>query len=184
MKGEKFQFVLNICGPAAHQAFDRIDGALGLCEQAAARGFANDDPTIRIEAHDRRAKCRTVRSRNTNWPASLVVPVSHQAVRCTEIDSNNSSHDCAQKILGAKAPGLQKLLLNVSDQTPDVGTAIQQVVEARHNLFTSVGVSYNGSGPFLRGTLKLRIDFAELLLKVFLRGFEARFQRRKITSRG
>src|SRR5713101_5361376 len=92
MKGEKFQFVLNICGPAAHQAFDRIDGALGLSEQAAARGFANDDAAVRVEADDRRTESRTIGARDTLRLARLRIRVRDEAVGCPQIDAYNACH--------------------------------------------------------------------------------------------
>src|SRR5260370_9348977 len=82
------------------------------------------------------------------------------------------------------APALHKLLLNVGDEIPDVGTAIQQFVEPRHDLFSRCGIALQGGVPFARRRLELRVHFAELLLKTFLRGLEARFQRGKIASRG
>ena len=56
-KGNSFEFVLHVGGAAAHQALHGIDGAFGLSEQAAARGFADDDAAVGIEANDRRAQC-------------------------------------------------------------------------------------------------------------------------------
>src|ERR1700719_23998 len=56
-KREKLQFALHIGGAATHQALYGIDGAFGLGEQAAARGFADDDAGVGIEANGRRAEC-------------------------------------------------------------------------------------------------------------------------------
>src|ERR1700676_3163514 len=53
-KRKKLQFALHIGGAAAHQGFYGVDGAFGLDEQAAARGFANDDAAVRIKADDGR----------------------------------------------------------------------------------------------------------------------------------
>src|ERR1700732_3687660 len=56
-KPKKVQLALHIGCAAAHQARYGIDGALGLGEQAAACGFANDDAAVWIEANDGRAEC-------------------------------------------------------------------------------------------------------------------------------
>ena len=74
--------------------------------------------------------------------------------------------------------------MDVGCQIPDVGTAIEQVVELRHDLFSSGRISLQGGIPFACGGLKLRIDFAEFQLKIFLSGFEARFQGGQIAAQG
>ncbi len=103
-KWKQFEFILNVGGAAAHQAFDGIDGALWLREKTPTRGLANDDASTRIEADDRRAKRTVIRARDTLRLACLRVPVSHQAVRCAEIDSDDSAHDENQQALQPLRP--------------------------------------------------------------------------------
>ena len=60
--GKQLQFILHVGGTAAHQALHGINGALGLSQQAAARGFADDDAAVWIEADDRGAQRAAVRA--------------------------------------------------------------------------------------------------------------------------
>jgi hypothetical protein len=47
---EDFRFLADVGRSAAHQPLDRVDGALGLGEQAAARRFAGDDCAVSVHA--------------------------------------------------------------------------------------------------------------------------------------
>ena len=40
---EEFQFFLNVGDAAAHEALDRVDGAIGMIDQFLAGGVADDD---------------------------------------------------------------------------------------------------------------------------------------------
>src|SRR6266853_4322963 len=70
------------------------------------------------------------------------------------------------------SPPLQKLLLNVGNQIPDIRAAIQQIVQLRHDFLSRGSFALQGGVPFARGSLKMGIDFAEFLLKTLLGGFE------------
>src|SRR6202166_217479 len=91
-KRKKLQLALHVGGAAAHEALHGVDGALGLGEQATARGFANDDAAIGIEANDGRAKRGAVRAGDTLGLAGLRVHVGDQAVGGPQIDADNASH--------------------------------------------------------------------------------------------
>src|SRR2546428_8468311 len=62
---EEFEFALNVGGAAAHEAFDRIDGALGLREEPSSSGLAHDNGSICIKANYRVAKRVSVWTGNT-----------------------------------------------------------------------------------------------------------------------
>src|SRR6266850_2073475 len=87
------------------------------------------------------------------------------------------------KPAGAKAPALHKLLLNVGDQIPDVGAAIQQFVEPGHDFFASGGITSQSSVPFVCCGLQLPVDFGEVCLKIVPGGLEALSQRGEIAAR-
>ena len=91
-KREKLQLVLHIGGAATHQALNGIDGAFGLGEQAAARGFSNDNAAVGIEANDGRAEGGAVGAGNTPRLARLRVHVRDQTVSGSQIDADNASH--------------------------------------------------------------------------------------------
>src|SRR5580704_11078908 len=66
--------------------------------------------------------------------------------------------------------GLHQLFLDVGDQVPDVGTAIQQFVEPRLNLVPCGGVTVECVVPLARHALKPCIHFTELSLEILLGG--------------
>src|SRR4029077_13949692 len=92
-KWEQPQFALHISTTASHQAFHGIDPALRLRQQTAARRLPNNDSAIWIDADHRRAKRAARRSRNTPRLSGLRIHIRYQAVGCSEIDSDNSSHE-------------------------------------------------------------------------------------------
>src|SRR6266853_4519843 len=73
----------------------------------------------------------------------------------------------------AEALPLQKLLLNVGDQIPYVRTAIQQIIQLGHDLFSRGGVAWQSIVPLAGRRLQLRVNFTEFLLKIILGRFEA-----------
>src|SRR6266850_753198 len=83
----------------------------------------------------------------------------------------------------AGRPELQQLLLNVGDQIPDVGAAIQQFVEPGHDFLASCGITGQSSVPFVCCSLQLPVDLCELLLKIVPCGFEAFTQGSEIAAR-
>ena len=91
-KRENFQLVLNVGGTAAHQALHGINRALRLRQQAALRGLADHDRSVRIDTHDGRTQRRAVRARDTLRPAFALVLISDQAVGRAEIDADCSGH--------------------------------------------------------------------------------------------
>jgi len=72
--------------------------------------------------------------------------------------------------------------LDVGYQISDIGATIQQFIQFRHDFLSHGGVTLQGGVPLARGRLKLPVNFAKFLLKIFLGGFEARFQRGKVAS--
>src|SRR5712664_75438 len=86
------------------------------------------------------------------------------------------------KTAGAKAPALHKLLLNVGDQIPDVGAAIQQFVEPGHDFLASGGITGQSSVPLTCRGLQLRVDFGELLLEIVPGDLKAGLQRGEIAA--
>src|SRR6266851_1283846 len=116
----------------------------------------------------------------------LVVPRSIPMMRPISVFSSQSSVLSFQqeKQRSKSKFALQQFLLDVSDQISDVGAAIQQIVQLRHDLLSRGDVALRSGVPFTRGRLQLDVNFAEALLKTFFGGFEARFQRGKIASRG
>src|ERR1700674_231286 len=92
-KRKKLQLALNIGGTAAHQTFHGIDRALGLGQKTAARWLAHDDAAVRVKAHNRGTERVAVRTGDTLRLACLAVHVSHQAIRCSQIDSDDSAHN-------------------------------------------------------------------------------------------
>ncbi len=90
---EELKLALNVGGAAAHEAFDGIDGALGLGEQSAPRRLADDDAAVGIEADNGRAKRVAVRSRNTLRLTRLRIDVRDEAVGGAEVNADCASHD-------------------------------------------------------------------------------------------
>src|SRR5258708_34552857 len=95
-KRKQYQLVLNVGRPATHEALHGIDGALGLREQAAAGGFANDNASVGIETDDRGAKRIAVRTRDAFGLARRRIRVCDEAVGGAEIDSYDPSHGRAE----------------------------------------------------------------------------------------
>src|SRR5258708_36793016 len=93
-KRKQYQLVLNVGRPATHEALHGIDGALGLREQAAAGGFANDNASVGIEADHRGAKRLAIRAGDTLWLPRRRIRVCDEAVGGAEIDSYDASHQC------------------------------------------------------------------------------------------
>src|SRR6266478_372173 len=87
------------------------------------------------------------------------------------------------KTAGAKAPALHKLLLNVGDQIPDVGAAIQQFVEPGHDFFSRRRIRSKRSVPVACCGLQLPVDFDELLLKIVSSGLETYSQGGQVAAR-
>src|SRR6266481_7843086 len=87
------------------------------------------------------------------------------------------------KPAGAKASALQKLLLNVGDQIPDVGAAIQQFVEPGHDFFSRRRIGSKRSVPVACCGLQLPVDFDELLLKIVSSGLETYSQGGQVAAR-
>src|SRR5882672_5423239 len=87
------------------------------------------------------------------------------------------------KIRRGKSPALQKLLLNVGDQIPDVGAAIQQFVEPRHDFFARCRIGSKRRVPVACCGLQLPVDFDELLLKIVSSGLETYSQGGQVAAR-
>ena len=90
---KEFQLALHVGGTAAHEPFHGIDGAFGLCEQAAARGLTDDNAAIGIQAYNRGAQRVAVGTRNTLRLARRLVEIGDQTVGCSEIDADDACHD-------------------------------------------------------------------------------------------
>src|SRR5215472_17674103 len=73
---------------------------------------------------------------------------------------------------------LRQLCGDVRDQIPDVGAAIQQLIETRHDLLPRRSVPFERGIPFLGGDPQFTIHLTQLFLKTFLRCFEPRFELR------
>src|SRR5713101_4232972 len=86
----------------------------------------------------------------------------------------------------AKARPLRKLLLDVGDEIPDVGAAIEQAVQAAYDFLARgcVRVGVDSRVPFAGGSLKLSVHVAKFLLKIFLLRFETLFKSGEIAARG
>src|SRR6266581_4468484 len=94
-EGKDFQLVLNVGDAAAHQALDGIDGAAGLREQTAARGFADDDAAVFVEADDGRTERAAIRAADTLRPARPRIEIGDEAVGGAEINADGASHSVA-----------------------------------------------------------------------------------------
>src|SRR5262249_40012433 len=91
-KWKQHQLVLNVLDAAPHQTLYGVNGAFWLSEQAATRRFSDDEVAVRIEAHDGRAKRRSIWPGNAQRLFRLRVKIRDQAVGCAQIDSDDASH--------------------------------------------------------------------------------------------
>src|ERR1700730_3834470 len=183
---EKLELVLHVPYSAAHEALDRVDGALRLGKQTPAGRLADDDASVRVEAHDRGQKGFAVRARNTVRLARLRIHVCDEAVGGAEIDSYDASHVLLSTFAQGRVqrPRLLQFLLDIVHQVSDIRAAVEQFVKPHHDCL-SIGVRRAGiaSGiPPSSARLELRVPRAERVVKILLGGFKTRLKGREIPA--
>ena len=91
-EGKQLQFFLDVFNAAPHQAFHRINGALGSFDQILSRGVPNDDLILVVEGHHGGNEVQPIFSWNHDGRVAL--HVSDERVRGAKIDADDviSSH--------------------------------------------------------------------------------------------
>ena len=100
------QLVLNVFDTTAHEALNRIDGALGRFDQVDARGIADDGFAILVESDDRGHQIRAVLARNDDRESgvpsapgfgvsgcTVAFHVGYQRIRGAEVNTNDAFCD-------------------------------------------------------------------------------------------
>ncbi len=87
-EGEELQFFLNVFDAASHQAFDRVDGAVGSLDQIFARGIADDGLIVCVERDHRRDEIQAVVAGDDD--RGLPLHEGHERVRGAEVDADDA----------------------------------------------------------------------------------------------
>ena len=87
-EGEELQFFLNVFNPASHEAFDRVDGALGRFGEIFARGIADDGLIVLVERDDRRDEIRAIVA--GDYDRALPLHEGHERIRGAQVDADDA----------------------------------------------------------------------------------------------